>query len=367
MAPLQKKARKAYNHNHTQTSVNWAELHPDMLRIISSKLCDFGSFVKFRAVCKSWRSAADLSECPRQFPCLVDWPHMQQNTTLRVYSPASCTSHIFQVPNALCYGPFGGELLMKPNCPMKMPLFYLNPLTGVKTAFPFEVQLRNSRPTGAYWLHSRIDEFAVGKEGLRHVFYFKISENDEWTRKEIDDKLRAVAYHDHKYFLLEARNVHLSVLVINKTNGAELPSIPFPNSFTSLNYPFNYLVATTNGLLAIIGFKPLFVKDLKDCRFEVHRQENYPENPHWTKLNGIGDLILFVDHFNCFALKASDYHCFEGNCIYFISSVQKPKHGSKHVIGRFHMGLNTIEELSGPTWFGKGNSTVNSAWFLPSI
>ncbi|KAJ1704473.1 hypothetical protein LUZ63_004252 [Rhynchospora breviuscula] len=345
MAPLQKKTRKDYNHNHTQTSVNWAELDPDMLRIISSKLCDSGSFVKFRAVCKSWRSAADLSECPRQFPCLIDWPHMQQNTTLQVYSPASRTSHIFQVPNTLCYGP-SAEVLIQPNCRMHMPLSYLNPLTGVKTAFPFQVQLCNSRPTGAYWLHSRIDEFAVGKEGLRHVFYFKISENDEWTWKEIDNRSRAVAYHDHKYFLLETRNVDLSPTL------APLLAPP---------------LATTNGLLAIIGFKPLFVKDLKDCRFEVHRLENYPENSHWTKLNGIGDLILFVDHFNCFARKASDYHCFEGNCIYFISSVKKPKRGSKHVIGRFDMGLNTVEELSGPTWFGKGNSKVNSAWFLPSI
>ncbi|KAJ3704832.1 hypothetical protein LUZ61_008537 [Rhynchospora tenuis] len=348
------KERKA--NSRKKEWANWAELNPDMLRIISRKLCDIRSFISFRVVCKRWRSTTDLSNCPRQFPCLIDSRHYP-DTTLRVYSPTSRRTHIFEIPRTLWYEPSGGDVLIQSSS--GMGLFYLNPLVGVKAAFPDGVLSRNFVSTQ---INSRIDEFVVVTEQCYDVLYFKISDTDGWTKKEFC-YLKASAYHDLKLFLLEVTNSvppifnPYRVTVINKINGAELPSIPF---LKPLYYPLMYLIATTDSLLAIIGIIPSRFEDLKKSQFEVHQLENYPQNPHCTKLIGIGDLMLFLNHFNGFSLRATKYSGFKGNCIYFTARCSKPLGGMKHVIGRWDMGLNQIEEHSGPTWFD--SLEMNTAW-----
>ncbi|KAJ1702479.1 hypothetical protein LUZ63_002258 [Rhynchospora breviuscula] len=359
--PYQKKGRLRKEPKRKQGCANWAELNSEILHIIYMKLCDVMSFIMFCAVCKNWRVAADeISDCPRQFPCLIDW---SGPTNLQVYSPASGRTHTFQVPDAYCCGPSGPDVLFRTDSPDN-DLFYLNPLTKVKATFPFETSL-----DPISWHNSRnLDDFVLINESDFSVLYFKQTDKDEWTKKEFC-RLTNAAYHNSKYFILKD-NMEYEMVVIDKTNGAELPSVRFPNYDPPLDFSMtsdvNYLIATTNGLLLITGFIPLCTGDLNDCQFEVHRLGNYPQNPNWTKLTGIGDLMVFLDHSNCFALEASDYDGFKGNCIYFITFPSL----RKRVIGRFDIGLNKTEELTGPKWFGSGKGRkvcTSSAWFVPSI
>ncbi|KAJ3686569.1 hypothetical protein LUZ61_015733 [Rhynchospora tenuis] len=361
--PYQKKGKIRKEPKRKQGWANWGELNSEVLRIIYMKLYDVMSFIMFRAVCKNWRvAAADLSDCPRQFPCLIDW---SGTSNLRVYSPASGRTHTFQVPDAECCGPSGPDMLFRTDFPDINSLFCLNPLTRVKTTFPFETSLHSFGSISGWHNSRNLDDFVLINELDFAVLYFKQADKQEWTKKQFW-RLTNAAYHDGKYFLLKDNMQH-EMVVIDKTNGAELPSVPFPNHDppldSSLTFYVNYLIATTNGLLIITGFIPLYTGDLNDCRFEVHRLENYPQNPNWAKLTGIGDLMVFLDHSNCFALKASDYDGFKGNCIYFITFPRL----RKRVIGRFDIGLNKTEELTGPKWFGRGGKGCNSAWFVPSI
>ncbi|KAF3330081.1 F-box protein [Carex littledalei] len=50
---------------------DWAELNLDLLPFIAHKLGDAIDFIRFRAVCKKWRSATNLSDKPPQLPWLM--------------------------------------------------------------------------------------------------------------------------------------------------------------------------------------------------------------------------------------------------------------------------------------------------------
>lgn len=241
-------------------------------------------------------------------------------------------------------------------------LSYLNPLTRVKKNAPFDEPFSFLEPVHVGF-SSKIEEFVMVKYIAPYdAFYFKRSEQDQWTSMTFGE-LTSAACYENRYFLLENSNLHSRIVVIDENDKPELASIPFPNN----GFYLNYLIATSDGLLAVSASIPQHLNDLKESRFEVQRLENYPRNPQWNKLSSIGDLMLFMDHSNCFSLKAGDYSGFKGNCIYFITRCRKAKRGTKHVIGKFDMGRNEVEEISGPAWLGKRNSNVKAAWFVPSM
>jgi Protein of unknown function (DUF295) len=338
-----------------QVRGNWAELNPDLLYTISKKLCDCSDFIMLRAVCKAWRSATNPSDPPLQFPCLIAWPYLE-GSTLRIYSPASQRTHTFHVPDASFYGPTGQDVLIR--SPSDLDLYELNPLTRLRKKKSYEDYCLDQEHLG---FRPRIGKFEMIKFlKPRDAFYFRQSVKHPWT---IFHDLRSVVYYKNCYFLLESTIVNNSIRVIYKNDKLTVSRIPFP----SKGFDSNYLITTNDSLLAISTSIPVYLKDLKKSQFEVHRLDNYPQNPHWTKLSAIGDLMLFLDHCSCFSLKASDYSGFRGNCIYFITHSTISRRRTKHVIGRFDMELNQVEEHSGPAWFGERNLSVKAAWFVPSL
>ncbi|KAJ1701954.1 hypothetical protein LUZ63_001733 [Rhynchospora breviuscula] len=181
--------------------------------------------------------------------------------------------------------------------------------------------------------------------------------------------INTVALYDHKFFFAELGHQYKRVGVIDETIGVLLSYLPPPREY----FDHRYLIATDDGLLAVemkddMTILSYLVKDVIECQFEVFRLENYPQNPHWTKLSGIGDLMLFLDQQNGFSLKASDFGGFKGNCIYFITSGSKfPKKGYEHVIGRFDLESNRTERVPAPAWLGLRKWERRAAWFIPTL
>ncbi|XP_078154792.1 putative F-box/kelch-repeat protein At5g24040 [Carex rostrata] len=321
--------------NKKSSRVNWAKLNPDLLHIISKKLFDISSFICFRAVCKRWRSATSLSDPPLQFPWLIDWPRCKGKLdfTFRFYSINTHKTHTFEVPDAHIYGPSDGRVMLyecyrsSEECQS-----FLNPLSWEEQFLPLEVPV----------------------------------DYDKWTKTRFP-RTRTVAFYDHKFFVAEPSSKRITV--IDEASGVVLPDIPHP----SRDFYNGYLIATDDGLLAVeisILVSPfLMVDDLQKCEFDVYRLENYPQNSHWNKLNGIGDLMVFVDKNSGFSLKASDFGGgFRGNCIYFITKGNKPnRYGSEHVIGRFDIGLNKTEKMLTPRWLGNRTWERQAAWFMPTL
>lgn len=66
--------------------------------------------------------------------------------------------------------------------------------------------------------------------------------------------------------------------------------------------------------------------------------------------------MLFIGLFQGFSFNASDFHGFEGDCIYFL----KLERDKRSYIYMFSMEDGRIEELSGP-WMHA------CTWFVPSL
>ncbi|XP_078153607.1 uncharacterized protein LOC144548763 [Carex rostrata] len=352
--------------NKKSSRVNWAELNPDLLHIISKKLFDISSFICFRAVCKRWRSATSLSDPPLQFPWLIDWPCSKGKLdfTFRFYSINTQKTHTFEVPDAHIYGPSDGRVMLYEcyRCSRECQSF-LNPLSWEEQFLPVEVPVDYVRPISLSCKNLKPSVFYYQEENSRYRFCSWHSEKSKWTKTRFP-RTRMVAFYDDKFFVAEPSSKRITVIV--EASGVVLPDIPHPSR--DFNLYNGYLIATDDGLLAV-EISILVSSAREQCEFDVYRLENYPQNPHWNKLNGIGNLMVFVDKNSGFSLKASDFGggC-RGNCIYFITKENKSnRYGSEHVIGRFDIGLNKTEKMLTPHWFGNRTWERQAAWFMPTL
>ncbi|KAJ4812206.1 F-box protein (DUF295) [Rhynchospora pubera] len=355
--------------------VSWEQLDPDLLRIISKKLCDISSFVCFRAVCKRWRAVTSLSDPPPQFPWVIDWPKAKSSGELesvfRFYSINSRKTHAFVVPHAYIFGPSDGSVLIyERDRSDKECQSFLNPLAWRERFVPLEVPVDNTvRPIRlARNLIQNVEPALFYEENAHYILCFWQSAKNKWAGVRVP-RLKTVVFYDHKFFVTDDEINYTRIRVIDESTGAVLSYLPPPTD----NFYHGYLIATDDGLLAVevirsIAVIPYLKIDLEECQFEVYRLENYPQNPHWTKLRGIGDLMLFLDQQNGFSLKASDFGGFKGNCIYFITAGKKwPKRGSEHVIARFDIESNKTERIPAPAWLGRRFFERQAAWFMPTL
>ncbi|KAF3322202.1 F-box protein [Carex littledalei] len=240
---------------------------------------------------------------------------------------------IFEVPDAHIKGPSDGRVLIYEHyrCSEEC-LSFLNPFSWEEQFLPLDVPVHNVEPICLGRNLARNDEPAVVYyQDPHYILCSWHSENNNWTEMRFPLE-RTVAFYDHKFFVAELSSER--IMVIDEASGVVLSHLPVP----SRKFYNGCLIATDDGLLAVeisILVSPFLLIDVKKCEFQVYQLENYPQNPHWTKLSGIGDLMLFVDQKSGFSLKASEFGGFRGNCIYFITTGNKPKRGSEHVIGRF--------------------------------
>ncbi|KAJ4759732.1 F-box protein (DUF295) [Rhynchospora pubera] len=354
----------------TVLRVIWANLDPNLLRIISKKLGDISSFVCFRAVCKRWRAATSISDPPAQFPWVIDWPRGKgkPDDTFRFYSFNSRKTHTFQVPDAHIYGPSDGHMLIyEGDRSSKECQSFLNPLAWTERFVPEEVPVDNVHPIRLGCNLIQNEPALVYQKSAHSTLFFSQSAK-QWTKTRVPS-FKTVAFYDHKFFLTGYGIENSRIRVIDEATGVVLSYLPLPTD----DFYHGYLIATDDGLLAVevigsITVMPFLLIDVKECQFEVYRLENYPQNSHWNKLSGIGDLMLFLDQQNGFSLKASDIGGFKGNCIYFITTgSKKPKSGSEHVIGRFDLESNTTERIPAPAWLGIRTWERQAGWFLPTL
>jgi F-box domain len=120
----------------------WENLPSELLNQIYQKLSPgLCHIVRFRSVCKNWRSAAPLHNPPRQLPFLLELqePHGRKSCLrkeLRCYSLIGDKTYTITIPERFhgmaYYGPGHGYLLTS----LRNNLHLLNPFTGKNTSLP---------------------------------------------------------------------------------------------------------------------------------------------------------------------------------------------------------------------------------------
>ncbi|KAJ4810557.1 F-box SKIP23-like protein (DUF295) [Rhynchospora pubera] len=344
--------------------MDWSQLPPDLLYFISKKLPDLSDFVRFRAVCKRWCSAAPVSDPPRQLPWVVT-ARYGLPSAVRFYSLSTGKyySRIFnEVEGKQLLGSSHGYMLaFDPN---SRRLSLLNPLTIKEIHLPVP-------PTDSDWhrpLYIGPDPVQSGDDV---VICWSSSDDDvltvglcrpgdqEWKKIQISGGVNGQTYYNGMCFVNESKT--LATKVIDTKTGTTLSTIP-PLICTTTGNPrgLYYLIMSSGELLGVYGGK-WTCQFIGDYEFEVYRLDSENKVPQWIRIDSIGDRVLFLDDTVGFCLSTTDLKGFKGDCIYFIASLYDMAGFSDYPLCRYDM-KNRIAEAVVPGPYGD-----MSSWFFPCI
>ncbi|KAJ3670734.1 hypothetical protein LUZ60_008160 [Juncus effusus] len=121
----------------------------------------------------------------------------------------------------------------------------------------------------------------------------------------------------------------------------------------------NYLVEASGEILLIFRAHDEF-SPLERCYFDIHRLESCgDEKPKWNRINGIDDHMIFLELMRGFAMRASQFSGYKGNCFYFLK-YRVEEYEESYVVCRYDIEDGRAEELPYSVQPG-------GCWFMPSM
>ncbi|KAJ4821604.1 F-box SKIP23-like protein (DUF295) [Rhynchospora pubera] len=346
---------------------DWSGLAPELLQTIARKLPDISDFVKFRAVCATWRSSAPVSDPPPQLPWFLQQPFEDESDDhLSFYSLFSGKLHTISSRNSSgneLIGPAHDYIVLYDWTSHQISL--LNPLTDTKVVLPF-LDIAPPRlllQVGPDPIHR--GECVALTDNLSILALFKPAEN-EWVVIKEPSFLGRNAYYNGMYFIHD----HFGVTkVVDTVNRKVLHVIP-PSPESSIKEVYNsawgekYLVQSAGDILQVC-LHDFELHPVTDCQFHICKLEGLSsENggkPHWVKVSSIGDQILFLDDNNGFSLSCRDFSGFRGNSIYFIKWQANHVYDQpRSVLCRYDIEQARAEPLTCPL-------TKGGTWIVPSL
>ncbi|KAJ4789433.1 F-box domain-containing protein [Rhynchospora pubera] len=161
---------------------DWAGLVPELVYTIAREVTDISDFIRFRAVCKKWRSATTIADMSPQFPWLLN---ETTGPDLHFYSIALKKSFTFHVPkisdDEYVVNPCHGLMLVKSSS-SKLSWWLLNPLNNNVVSLP-SMREFSWELIGSPGYQSR-DYVVV--EGCKHLNVVKPGD-DKWIKLEKKD------------------------------------------------------------------------------------------------------------------------------------------------------------------------------------
>ncbi|KAJ4759728.1 F-box domain-containing protein [Rhynchospora pubera] len=349
----------------------WAELHPDLLRHIYTKLYDPVDFICFRAVCKGWCTGAPPSERPPQFPLLLErnLDH-KYSSEFKLYSLPTGKTYSLQLPeaqNKMFFGQLEDYLVTFGAEDHDCSPALLNPFTRTELLLPFYnsyyfIPLYIGTTDPIRNPDSVVMLVYCPKRG--HCIGFWNKNEDDWGLRG-DSCLQRIIFSGpvvcHKGRLLfigysQHTIYKCRLYAIDLTTGGKLFDVGLPSQM----HHFDCLVNAPTALLAIEQHN-LYSDGvpLEECWFEVYQLEEGEYPPHWTKLSNIGDLMIFLNSYNGFCVSADGFNGIRENCIYF-TKLNGNEHNSRRLIGRYELGEERSEVVGLPR-------DTNGTWIVPNV
>ncbi|KAJ3672498.1 hypothetical protein LUZ60_007219 [Juncus effusus] len=299
--------------------MDWAELNPDLLRLISKKLGDIYNFVWFRAVCKNWRLAVGPHDYPPQLPWFLEY-HFMVSSARKFFSLYSNRTHTLLIPQArgeVLFGSASSYFFMHEHRNHSV----LNPLSRFHFSIPKNENCfigcpiyvgpnHNPNPSPNENDDVIIVILNLNRNGWHHpLAVWRLVDRQLTKIVEIEFEvyyMKLVTYFQGKLFVVDKETGDTRVFDV--TTGDEVLVIPVADNI------FDYLIAACDDLLGV-------VKKYASggWQFDVYRLEDGGTSSHWVKMtSGIGDRMLFLDEAKFYrqsiglCLKASDFEGFRG-------------------------------------------------------
>ncbi|XP_078161845.1 F-box/kelch-repeat protein At1g64840-like [Carex rostrata] len=308
--------------------MDWAELNPDILRLIAKKVGDISNFIRFRAVCKYWRLVVPLSNLPQQLPYFIQFKRKSASSfDIQFGSLFANITHTLSVQISQLKGePMVCSLLTSGYVLLRFFQYsktwiLLNPLTGFQVPIPFagidDIPIYFGPSCSPNSVENEIDVVFQFEKKLHRIVCLWRYADRKWTKiTEVICKCYEYVRYTNYGRLYTFSKLNRDTRVIDIMTGDVVSFMPA----SSIDH-MHYLTEAYGNLLRVQrclkSFNLLLLN--REYLIDVYQLEDAGTNPRWIKVNDIGDRMLFFDHGgSCLCLKASDFEGCRGNRIYLM-------------------------------------------------
>ncbi|KAJ3706509.1 hypothetical protein LUZ61_010214 [Rhynchospora tenuis] len=303
---------------------DWASLPPEVLNLIAKRLNEISHFVRFRAVCPSWRASTPVTDLTPQFPWILDNRKHPYDPNLSFYSLPFNKIYTINAPSSLnrtLSGPSHGYMFTLSEHHQAVSL--VNPLSNHDIPLP-AYQLDGN----PHWIgpqQTRMGEYVVcyGHLGYqRPKLVFCHPGQNNWHELEL-----SLDYANCHHFYLRGVlfSIERSTGATKVTNIADgTLDYVIPPVEGHLGEGTEYLIEDSRGdILRVPRHNPRFINGLDVYRLDVATKNDLP---CWVKVNNIGSQALFINRDGGFALRSSHLSGIKENCIYFLKKTYMGVH-----------------------------------------
>lgn len=337
---------------------DWCKLPVELLGLIASRLHFAEDWVRFGAVCKSWRICVKQngnSSC--SFLPWLMLPQRKDEILRRFYSPFNCKSYDICLPDVLdkrCWGSSHGWLV---TLGANFEMHLLNPLSGGQISLPplHKCPNLNLICTGKSFRDSFVYKviLSASPSSSDCVIFAIYSDNWKmaftkpgdvaWTplsciHGHVDDAM----CHDGKFYAIDT----FGEILIWDLTGSLLERIAFPASrdLDNLVYATTYLVEVNGQIYAIMRLlfdtRIIDTPCLNTWCFKIYKLDIC--NEKCEEVKSLGDWSIFVGNNHSFSIPSSTYPECESNCIYFTDDFSGVHYSAVH---GYDMGIYRVQNL----------------------
>ncbi|KAJ1692814.1 hypothetical protein LUZ63_009512 [Rhynchospora breviuscula] len=304
---------------------DWSSLLPELLNFIAKNLSEISDFVRFRAVCKTWRFSTPITDFPPKFPWILDKRQYPYEPHMHFYSTTSSKVYTIHASKSLgkrFIGSSQGYVLICDNPKTKnqnSQFSLLNPLNNHEFPLPpcdfglysdfFPICSQQ------YQIGENVVFIDLGFPVYKLLFFCLGQDQDNWCEFKSGYDVDFRFFH-LKSMLFTVKEYTGVIEVTDFTTGTPIYVIPPVENFVEAT---NYYLIDASGDILMVFQHSDSSQELYDDLFDVYRL-NFSRNssPCWVKVNNIGNQALFIDSYGSFALEANDFAGVKANYIYYI-------------------------------------------------
>ncbi|KAL6626881.1 hypothetical protein ACP70R_030607 [Stipagrostis hirtigluma subsp. patula] len=328
---------------------DWASLQTDIVGLIIKKLA-IPDYLRFRAVCTSWNCVcSDASYHPRVDPWLMLPANPAEGAKFLCVPERK--NQIIRLPSTVSlfgsvWTPVGsshGWVIYFSQTHGTMQL--VNPISGTQIQLP---PLGYRSVSKAILLEMNERNFIVAViSGDRKGYKVTRKGYNSWSSVESKHSLEDIIKHRGRLYTCD---VYGTVEVWSE------PPLAWPDEEITHQWRLRCLMETPSGDL-------IRVKRQGQNKFAVWILDKGTSS--WVETENIGDLALFVSHYNSVCFPAKDHPNLKANCIYFIDIYNNLcafnlEHGTKELVETLAIGRAHNDYYHRP-------QRDQLLWFIPSL
>ncbi|KAI3418126.1 uncharacterized protein J3R85_013996 [Psidium guajava] len=370
-------------------AVGWSQLPSDLLESISTKLRLYADYIRFRAVCRTWRSST--AKTPYHLPTQIPWlllPLFKPQSRSRsssgyFYSLLDKKVHGLRIPEMYIRqrrcGSSHGWLVILDESPS---VALVNPLTGAKMdlpplyTFPDVVGFNFADVGREYLLRDGDNRLSRRNlKDMRDCFVKKVVlssspvKDSQFVAVAMLHHGNSLAYYrngDERWRFIEEANSYcedviyrdglfyavntFGLIAVCDVNG-DFPRVSYIETPRHFAGDIQYLVCVGDDLLLVTrhldsDFWPELDQTVyRTTLFDVFK---LGDKPRWEWVTELGDYMIFIGQNSSFALPASDFPGRMGNCIYYTDDYSDSNYDGlleEQDMGIYRLGDKSIEKL----------------------